>query len=145
MNNHWHTNYVAEQSGPTTFRFYIVPHAGGFEADRAVKLGRELVQPLLVVPARGELPKEPPVRVYCAGESGSPFDITAFKPSDDGRAWVLRIYNPTDTTRQATVEWSRPAPKSVFLSDNTEQPLGPAGEKVEVAARSFVTLRAERP
>ena len=125
--------------------FYIVPHAGGFEAARAAKLGREFRQPLLVVPARGELPKEPPVRVHCAGESSSPFDVTAFKPSDDGKAWILRIFNPTDKTRQAAVAWSQPAPKAVFLSDNTERPLGPAGEKVDVPALTFVTLRAELP
>ena len=28
MNNHWHTNYRAEQDGPTVFRYYIFPYIG---------------------------------------------------------------------------------------------------------------------
>ena len=28
MNNHWHTNYRADQEGETTFRYYLRPHAG---------------------------------------------------------------------------------------------------------------------
>jgi hypothetical protein len=49
MNNYWHTNYKAEQSGPVTFRYALRPH-GRFIADEALRFGRERRQPLLVGP-----------------------------------------------------------------------------------------------
>ena len=31
MNNHWHTNYKADQEGPTVFRYVILPHTGLYQ------------------------------------------------------------------------------------------------------------------
>jgi hypothetical protein len=144
MNNHWHTNYRAEQEGPTVFRYYVVPHGGGFDADRVAALGLEMCQPLLVLPARGAPPQDPPVTVY--GSHGAvALQVTAFKPSDDGKAWIIRIWNATDKPDQAKLRWRDPAPKSVWLSDNSERPIQAAGEAIEVPAYSMVTVRAERP
>ena len=38
MNNHWHTNYRAEQEGATTFRYVLVPHHGN-DLQRSVQRG----------------------------------------------------------------------------------------------------------
>ena len=51
MNNHWHTNYRADQEGETTFRYYLRPH-GAYDAVAAARFGIETTQPLIVVPAR---------------------------------------------------------------------------------------------
>ena len=55
MNNHWHTNYRAEQSGPTTFRYALLPHKQ-YDPIAAQRFGIECSQPLVVVPARGAAP-----------------------------------------------------------------------------------------
>ena len=55
MNNHWHTNYRADQEGETTFRYYLRPH-GAYDAVAAARFGLETTQPLIVVPARGDKP-----------------------------------------------------------------------------------------
>ena len=59
MNNHWYTNYRAEQSGPTTFRYALRPHKR-YDPIAAQRFGIECSQPLVVVPARG--PRPPGVR-----------------------------------------------------------------------------------
>ena len=38
MNNYWHTNFKADQSGPVTFRFVVQPH-DAFDATRAARFG----------------------------------------------------------------------------------------------------------
>ena len=45
MNNHWHTNYRAEQDGPTVFRYAIWPH-GPSAQRRLQKFGVSMSQPL---------------------------------------------------------------------------------------------------
>ena len=138
MNNHWHTNYRAEQDGPTVVRYFIYPHTNSAR-DEAARFALECSQPLLVLPARGEEPQ----RSSLVSASGA--QVTAFKPSEDGRAWIVRLFNPTGKSEPTKLEWNPPEPKSVWLSDNSEKPLQPAVGPVEVPAWSIVTLRAERP
>ena len=55
LNNYWHTNYKADQQGLLRFRFVLRPH--GVERPLAVMdLSRDLEQPLVVLPARGDEP-----------------------------------------------------------------------------------------
>ena len=139
MNNHWHTNYRAEQDGPTVFRYFIYPHQGHSDGTEAARFALECSQPLLVLPARGEEPLHPSL----AGVSGA--QVTSFKPSEDGQAWIVRLFNATDKSEKTTLHWNKPEPKPVWLSDNSEKPLRPTTNVVEVPAWSIVTLRAERP
>jgi hypothetical protein len=141
MNNHWHTNYRADQEGPTTFRYLIVPHQGGFSASRASRLGLEFGQPLLALPARGETLREPPLR-FSPGDA----TLTAFKPSDDGQAWIARFFGAAEQTATVRLEWAQASPNArLWFSDNSERPLRPATTvPVEVPPRTIVTLRLER-
>jgi alpha-mannosidase len=145
MNNHWHTNYRAEQEGPTVFRYFIWPHDGRSPETTAARRALELSQPLLVLPARGEAPKYPP-RLQARGDQGAAVvQVTAFKPSEDGRAWIVRLFNVTGKSSTAKLEWADPPPKAIWLSDNSEKPLQPSTGPIEVPARSLVTVRAEMP
>jgi alpha-mannosidase len=139
MNNHWHTNYRADQEGWVTFRYAIQPHKS-YDAAAAARFGIENTQPLIVAPAMGEKPAGSRVRI-------EPADVlvTALKPSDDGRGIVLRLYGASGKDTTATVSWSQPVPSAVWLSDASEQPLKKAGEAVDVRASGIVTLRAELP
>jgi hypothetical protein len=57
MNNHWHTNFRADQAGTMVLRYRLRLHAGGFDADRSQRVGLEAATPLLA-------------RVILGGEAG---------------------------------------------------------------------------
>jgi hypothetical protein len=137
MNNHWHTNYRAEQEGPTVFRYAIRPHKGFAPAD-AAKFGVACSQPLIVAPASGPAPSKPRFVL-----SSDKVVVTAFKPSDDGKAWIVRLFGASGKTEQVKLAWASPAPQQVWLSDTSEKPRDKAGPSVEVPGWGIVTLRAE--
>jgi hypothetical protein len=137
MNNHWHTNYRAEQEGPTVFRYAIRPHKG-FAADDAAKFGVGCSQPLICIPASGPAPDKPRLAL-----SSGKVVITAFKPSDDGKAWIVRLFGASGKTERIKLSWASPAPRQVWLSDTSEQPRAKAAPGVEVPGWGIVTLRAE--
>ena len=139
MNNHWHTNYRADQEGETTFRYYLRPHPA-YDAVAAARFGLETTQPLIVAPARGEKPAASRLLVEPAGVL-----VNALKPSDDGKAIIVRLYGVSGKDAVAKLTWSQPEPKTVWLSDASEQPLKVAPESIEVPAWGGVTLRAELP
>ncbi|MFN8581736.1 MAG: hypothetical protein U0163_12260 [Gemmatimonadaceae bacterium] len=56
MNNYWHTNYRADQSGRVAFRYTILPHQA-FDAAESHRLGVDVAQPLLVVRGITVLPR----------------------------------------------------------------------------------------
>ena len=139
MNNHWGTNYRAYQEGPVIFRFLLRPHGPSNPAE-ASRLAIGFSQPLLVTPSPSDCPPEsgPLLRT-----SSDEVLITALKPSDDGRALMVRLFGAAGRTVRTTLLWSRPEPEKIWLSDTSEKPgrrlIGP----VEVPAYGVVTLRAE--
>jgi hypothetical protein len=137
MNNHWHTNYRAEQEGPTVFRFAIRPHKGLAPED-AAKFGVACSQPLIVAPASGPAPSQPRFEL-----SSDKVVVTAFKPSDDGNAWIVRLFGASGKNEKVKLVWAKPAPQRLWLSDISEKPRKKAGPSVEVPGWGIVTLRAE--
>ncbi len=140
MNNYWETNYKATQEGPTTFRYAIRPH-GGFDGAQAAKFGTEIGQPLIPVPgSKRSLPRPSLLRLQ-------PEDViaTILKPSQDGKAWVLRLFNPTQKRHEVTLNWSDPAPRRVFLSNLAEERCALLEEKIEMAPYQIATIRAQLP
>jgi len=140
MNNYWETNYKATQEGPTTFRYAIKPHRG-YNGARAMKFGVEIGQPLVAVPnPDGPSPRSSVVRI-------EPSDVVAtiLKPSRHGRAWVLRLFNPTEQSHRVTLDWSQPGPKKVCVSNLAEEAGPPLDERIKMAPYEFVTVRAELP
>ncbi len=138
MNNHWHTNYRAEQDGPTTFRYSIQPHAK-FRSDEATRFGASLTQPLIAIAAQG-------VEAYAAARlriDARGVTVSAFKPSDDGKALIVRLFGASGKPERVGLNWSAPAPTKVSLSDNSERAGATAGNNIEVPAFGIVTLRAE--
>lgn len=136
MNNHWHTNYRAEQDGPTTFHYSMQPHAK-FRSDDATRFGTSLTQPLIAVAAQGAEPYSVPrLRIDSSGVT-----VSAFKPSEDGNAVIVRLFGASGKAEHVTLNWSTPAP--VSFSDNSERAGSTAGNAIEVPAFGIVTLRAE--
>ncbi len=137
MNNHWHTNYRADQDGPTTFRFVLRPHGAYSPVDNA-RAAVACSQPLIAAPASDTAPRAPRVTV-------EPAEVlaTALKPSDDGGALVLRLFGASGEERTATVRWAQPQPQTVYLSNVSERPQQRVDRTVRVPGWGIVTLRAE--
>jgi len=136
MNNHWHTNYKAEQDGPTVFRYAIRPH-GAFDAAAAQRFGIERSQPLIAVPATDA----PPFAGLPFLVESEEMIVTSLKPSADGRAWLVRLYNPIGHTAHATIKWRTGAPQAVHQTGLFGDTDGPWLDAVDLPPWGFTTLR----
>jgi alpha-mannosidase len=138
MNNHWGTNYRAYQEGPTVFRFILRPHRR-FSPAEATRFATGFSQPLVAVQGRGAAPRaDSLLRV-----EGPDVVATALKPSDDGKALIVRLFSASGQGTEAKLSWGEPRPRQVWLSDTSEKPSQKIGESVFVPAWGMVTLRAE--
>jgi len=140
MNNYWETNYKAGQEGPTTFRYSIAPHRG-FDSGKAAKFGTEQSQPLIAVP----VDKKTPIPNSILKVEPESIIVTAFKPSSDGKAWIVRLFNAGEKSEKAAVTWAKPVPETVWLSNLAEEQVSKTTGPVEMAAYDIVTLRASIP
>jgi hypothetical protein len=141
MNNYWHTNYKADQEGPTVFRYALRPHAGPYRPIEAARFGAEASQPLVVLPA-GDGPAAIASRLSVAPDD---VIVATLRPSSDGRALIVRLFGAGAKASKATLRWSSPSPKAVWLSDLSESPLARLAGPIDVPAFGLVTLRAELP
>jgi alpha-mannosidase len=138
MNNHWGTNYRAYQEGPTVFRFLLRPH-GRRDPAEASRFATGFSYPLLAAPARAEKPSGTPLLIV------EPRDVivTALKPSDDGKALIVRLFGASAQAKSAHLQWGGSQPKAVYLSDTSERSGQAVGDRIEVPASGLVSLRAE--
>jgi alpha-mannosidase len=140
MNNHENTNYRAYQEGPTLFRFVLRPHRGTTAAS-ASRFATAFSQPLVTVPARGVAP---PATALLRVEPAAVL-VMGFKPSDDGKAWIVRLFGAGEQAVAAKLTWSAPAPRHVWISDTSEKPIRKITGDIAVPALGVVTLRVELP
>jgi hypothetical protein len=141
QNNHWFTNYKADQPGVTTFRYIIRPHRGGYQGLEAARFGLETTRPLLAVPVDSERPAPRPLlRVASPGVL-----VETVKVSEDGRALILRLFGVSGADERVKLDWDAVKPGAVWLSDLSERPLLKAPRAIQVPAYEVVTLRAELP
>jgi alpha-mannosidase len=137
MNNHWHTNYRADQEGETQFRYAIRPH-GDYDQVAAAHFGVEATEPLLAAPAVGATPPGSLVEI-----SSGPILITSLTPSPDGQALLLRLYNTGESTAQASLKWNGVTPTQVTESDLSGLAGAPIGGTIELSSYEVRTLRAQ--
>ena len=137
MNNHWHTNYRADQDGETIFRYAIRPH-GEYDQVAAAHFGVESTEPLIVAPATGSAPSGSLVEI-----SSGPILITSLTPSADGQALLARLYNTGQSAAQATLKWNGVTPKGISLSDLSGLPGSRVSGATELLPYEVRTLRAQ--
>jgi alpha-mannosidase len=142
MNNYWETNYKADQEGPTLFRYALRPHAGPYDPLEAARFGIERSQPLVAVPTAAEGPALVPPRLRVEPDD---VIVTAFKPSRDRKAWIVRLFGASGRPARAALAWADPQPKTVWMSDPAERTGEPVAGPIEVPPFGLVTLRAELP
>jgi alpha-mannosidase len=138
MNNHWHTNYKADQSGPTTFRYALQPHKQ-YDPIAAQRFGIECSQPLVASPARGDAPSGRPLLTLDTPD----VIVASIKPSSDGRAQIVRLFGAAGKAAKATLQWADPTGKKVYVSDLAEDRLAAVNGPIDVGAWEIVTLRVE--
>jgi hypothetical protein len=138
MNNHWGTNYRAYQDGPVVFRYVLWPH-GKSDTGRVTRLAVGVAQPLIAARA-GEAPPRSTPKLRLSSDD---VVVAACKPSDDGRAWIVRLFGAAGKDANVNLLWDKPEPKAIWLSDTSERPLERFSGAIAVPALGLVTIRAD--
>ena len=138
MNNHWETNYKADQEGVISFAYALLPHAGGYDAVAAQRFGREICQPLLAVLADPDRP----VASSLLNVSDDGVVVTSVRPCRDGKGLMARLFNTADGSRKASIRFRRPY-SQVWISNPMEQKLRPCQGAIELVRHEIVTVRVE--
>ena len=120
------------------FRYAVLPH-GQYDAAAAQRFGIESSQPLVAVSARGPAPGGQPFLTLDTAE----VLVASIKPSEDGGAWIVRLFNVGAKAAKSRFSWGRPAPKTVWISNLAEEAVTDAKGVIEIPASGLVTLRAE--
>lgn len=134
LNNHWYTNYRAEQEGLLTFRYSVQAH-GRYAPDQAYRFGVGLAQPLLVsaIIDPSSLVTVSDRRVV----------ITSLKPSEDGKALIARLWCVSDRPANVTLTWRHGLVRQIALTDSSEKAVRPQGTTIPIAGWQVLTVRAE--
>jgi hypothetical protein len=137
MNNHWGTNYRACQEGAVEFRYALRAHSG-YDAAAASRLAIGLSQPLLASAAGSNSPAPPLLQI-------EPPDVLALalKPSEDGNAWIVRLFGASGEDRTAKLRWPHPTQPRIWLSDLSEKPIKALDQEIAVAGWDLVALRVD--
>ena len=138
MNNHWETNYKADQQGKISFVYAICPHKGNLDQTAAQALARSVHQPLMAVsvnPNRATFKQ--PLTVH-----GKGVVVSMLRPARDERGLIVRLFNVTDRPTTATVK-GLTHHKQLWLSNPMEDRLERLDRPLDMAAHDIVTLRLE--
>jgi alpha-mannosidase len=139
MNNHWHTNYKADQEGPTVFRYVICPH-DAFDFTAAQRFGIERSQPLIAAPAT----EKPTVSGLPFRMDLGPAIVTSLRPTDDGRDLLVRLFNPTSDTVRVDLKQDTAASHAIRRCGLFGEADGAPVKALDLPPWGFATLRWER-
>jgi hypothetical protein len=138
-NNHWETNYKADQSGRLVFRYVIRPNEGKFDQVDSQKFAREIFQPLIAVPVKKDTQ---PLRDPTGGWlTDSPIVVTSMKPARSDNATIVRLFNTSDQPTSMT-GLSRSRAK-LSLANTVDDVIGTVGDSLDFAPYEVKTLRIE--
>ena len=137
MNNYWETNYKASQEGPVTFRYSMAPHTD-FNPSDAERFAIERTQPLIVLPSDPTVPFTSFLKL-----DSSNVLITSMKPSKDGQAVLIRLYNPGTKEEKVHLIWGKQKPESLYMSSPNEEKGEELQKPLTIPAFGIKTLRAE--
>ena len=139
MNNSWFVNYKAFQEGKIPFHYVLKPH-DKFNDFEAKKFGIEQTQPLIVVPVERDTETLTPVLSL---ENNKNVIITSLKKSRDGKAIMIRFFNPTDETGSASLSWKSITPAAVYLSSSVEEKGDAIDNNISLSPWEVKTIRVE--
>ena len=137
MNNHWETNYRAYQEGSVTFRYALRPHKKLVPVE-ATQFATGLTQPFIVVQSGKKLLSAPKLLI-----SSKNIVVLSLKPSDDGKALMVTLFNASDKNDKTTLKWASPV-KATYISNTSEIAFKEVVGEIEVPAWDVVTIRSEK-
>ncbi|HUL44768.1 MAG TPA: glycoside hydrolase family 38 C-terminal domain-containing protein [Bacteroidota bacterium] len=138
MNNYWHTNYKADQSGPVQFRYSILPHTS-YDPLEAVKFGIDQRQPLIALVAEAAHP--PSSSLF----SLNPTDLVvqSVNPLGGGKSWLISFYNPEAFDAHATLKWRGGRNVKISASDLFGRPGPVLDRKLTLPAYGTKIVRVD--
>ncbi len=139
QNNHWHTNYKADQPGLTTFRYVLRPHKAGYSGAESARFGVESTRPLITAPAIGA---QPPASALSL--SSQSVLLETLKVSEDGKAMIVRLFGVSGKEENVTLTLRQPH-NGMWLSDLSEAPRQKIEGPITVPAYGLVTVRISLP
>jgi hypothetical protein len=137
LNNHWETNYRAYQDGIISFRYALKPH-NTFDAIEASQFATGLTQPLIVTKS-----VDKDLSASMLQLSAKAIEVLVLKPSEDGKAWMVTLFNPTSQPAKTRLHWNIPV-KSTSISNSGEVKLSPAPTELELGSLEVMTLRVDK-
>jgi hypothetical protein len=139
MNNRWGTNYRAYQDGLAEFRYVLRPFNKSDSAE-ATRFATGFDQPLIVSRPQEKKSASNPTLPQIDSKS---VVVSAAKPSDDGRALIVRLFGASGKAEKISLHWPGRHPAHLFLSNTSEEPLSKISDELTIAGYELVTLRAE--
>ncbi|NQT84805.1 hypothetical protein HQ563_17440, partial [bacterium] len=138
MNNYWFTNFRASQGGELTFRYSITTHRGPCRNSEAMRFAMERANPLILgggpTPLCSFLQIDDPQAI-----------LLAFKLAENGKGYVLRLWNCEETTTTAKVSFPQFKILSAHQADIVERkrdaiPHGDNSLDIPLKAYDIVTV-----
>jgi hypothetical protein len=138
MNNYWHTNYKADQSGRSVYRYAVRPHEG-LDPVAAYRFGVGWNQPFVVRRASESTPRAS----FPVAFISSAVTAATIRPARDGEGWIARLYNPSPDSSQIVFR-SRPGTTAAIQRSSLHEERGrPLGPKLILAGFEVMTVRIE--
>jgi alpha-mannosidase len=138
MNNLWHTNFRADQEGPTIFHYILQAHESGYNSMEANRTGLNNHQPLVVGPANGISRSQLDFSL-----NGDNVYIEMIKPSDDGKARILTIVNSSEQTSTVSIVPHQDARIKAWESNLSEEKISSLSPGFKVSGKAIMTIRIE--
>ena len=144
MTNYYHTNYAGGQLGSVTFHYRIVPH-DRYDVAESTRIGQEAAFPLFCHPVMNPSGKDPP-QASLLEIGHSAIVPLAVKPSEDGKAIVLRLFNASEAAAKTKITFPSRHLAGAWQCDSLENPgsqmkAGKDSFHVELPACSTCTYR----
>ncbi|BDI34401.1 hypothetical protein CCAX7_64520 [Capsulimonas corticalis] len=136
MNNYWRTNYKASQEGLVTFRYALKPH-GKYDQVAAQQFGVAQSQPLIVAEVA---PSQPDAHLGLTLSSSAVL-VTSCRPAEEGRGWIVRLFNGADRSQRVTVGWRGAKSPRIWKTDLWGQGGKPIASAIALSPLEIVTLR----
>jgi hypothetical protein len=136
MNNHWETNYKADQEGTAVFRYVLLPHGGTYDAVSAQQAGRAVHQPLVVLEA--DPSKAIPGPLFEV--TGRGVVVTSVKSARSGKGFIVRLFNTSENSVAARIVMPGKAAR-VWLSNPAEDEISLLPGSMEMVKHEILTLK----
>ena len=142
QNNHWHTNYKADQPGVTPFKYVIAVHRGGYDGAKSARFGQEVTRPLVVFACNEQAEGCERTETVSSRLDNDNFVVETFKVSEDGQALIYRLQNMAETEQILRMADGKKSEK-IYLTDLSEKPIKKLSRKMKVPPHGLVNLRVE--